>query len=344
MPFLDRHWRLRVLLACGASVVAVAYVVWCIHTALSIPPDSPYHPGPAVIVFAILIPQLLLLTARYAISIALPSRRRARLAAIRGNREAVPASLIVPHPERTVDATMQPLVIAWQPFTLRRVDSTLARVVLVLGLGLLLLVTFFVSLGSARTSPDTFPDIFLHTTLSAILMSLLVVVVLLVIIVISAISFGFASSIIAFFGRPFDVAANAEGITTHDLWGRTHHVGWSDAQLLEVSLAPSILGGYRVFTLYGRDSYVRWRDDTGSNVIAPARLDNITREEGSKRLHSLLDVIAARTGLAPRTFNGTLVAGRRNNLPRLLQRSLNLLPPALACATLAIVSSQFPPN
>lgn len=343
MPFLDRHWWVRVLLACGASAVAVVYVVWCVRTGLSIPLDSPFLFGPAALVFAVVIPLLSFPIARYAVVTALPSRRRLRLAAIRGDREAVPASLIVPHPERAADVAVEPLVIAWQPFTFRRSDSTLARVVLVLGLGLLLLVTFFASLGSAMTSSDTFPEIFLHTTLSAILMSLLVIVVLLVIIVISAIFFGFAAPVVAFFGRPFDVMADVEGITVHDLWGRTHSVRWGDARLLEVSLAPPVLGAYRVFTLYGQDSYARWRDDTDTSEHIAIRLDGITHEEGSKRLHSLLDLIAARTGLAPRTFDGTLVVDRRPNLSPLLRRSLRMLTQALACVTLATVSMLFPP-
>src|SRR5262245_18392919 len=123
MPFLDRRRWLRVMLACGTAAIAVAYVVWCVRTALSIPPDSPLDPGPAVIVFAILIPLYLFLTARYTIRIAQPSRSRARVAGIRGDREALPASRIVPHAERAPDVSAEPLVIAWRQFTFRRIET-----------------------------------------------------------------------------------------------------------------------------------------------------------------------------------------------------------------------------
>lgn len=347
MPILDRHWWLRVLLACGASILAIAYVAWCVRTALSIPPRSPFPPGPAVIPSVIVIPLLLFLTARYSVVTALPSRRRARLAAIQGVQEEVPASLIVPRPERAPDVAAAPLAIAWHPFTFRRIDSALAWVVLVLALGLLLLITFFMSLGEARASYRDFPEVFLHAMLSALLVSGLGIAFLIAATVVSAFfmggwSMGFAAPVIAFFGKPFDVVANTAGITAHDPWGRAHHVRWDDTRLLEVSIAPSVLGRYRVFTLYGRDSYARWRDDTGSDVSAPIRLHGITREEGAKRLQSMLDLIAARTGHTPRTFDSALAADRRSVLPRPLGRILRMLPLALACAVVAVVCSLFP--
>ncbi|MGZ3664935.1 MAG: hypothetical protein ACXVDA_10680 [Ktedonobacterales bacterium] len=348
MPLLDRHWWLRVLFACGASTVAVAYVVWCVRTALSIPPDSPLDPSPGVIIFVIVIPLNLFLTARYTIRIAQPSRGRARFAGIRGNPEVLPASLIVPHPERASNVSAEPLVIAWRPFTFRRIETAPLWAILILGLLLLLLITFFASVGEAMTSYHTFPEIFLHTMLSALLITLLCIAFLLAACGVAAIfsgvwSIGIATPIIAFFGRPFDVAADSEGITAHDLWGRTHHVRWDDARLLEVSIVPPVLGQYRVFTLYGCDSYVRWRDDTGSGVKARTRLDGITREEGSRRLGLLLDVIAAQTGLSPHTLERTLMAERRPSPPRLLRRGLTLIPRALACACVATASLFFPP-
>lgn len=88
MPFLDRNWWLRVLLACGTSAIALAYMVWCIRSGLSIPPDSQFIFGPSVLLFAIVIPMPLFHLTRYAVIAALPARRRARLAAIRGDQTA----------------------------------------------------------------------------------------------------------------------------------------------------------------------------------------------------------------------------------------------------------------
>ncbi len=348
MPILDRHWWLRVLLACGASAIALAYVVWCVRTGLSIPPDSPYSPGLGVLFFALLILMLLFHLAHYAVVSALPARRRALLAAIREEGDMAPVSLIVPHPERAPDVAAEPLIVAWRPLTFRRSETAPLWAVLVLGLGLLLLLIFFQSLAYAIASYHSFPEIFLHTALSAILITLLIIAFLVILVFIISVwpvvTFsGVASPIIAFFAKPFDVMADVEGVTAHNSRGREHRVRWDDARLLEVTIAPPVLGGYRVFTLYGRDSYARWRDDTGADVQSPLPLDGITREEGVERLQSLLDLIAARTGLMPRTFDGTLVAERRRHLPPLLRRSLRLLKQALVCATLATVSMLFPP-
>ncbi len=345
MPFLDRHWWLRVLLACGASVLALAYVVWCVRMGLSIPPQSPFPIG--ALTLGVFIPMLLFGVAKYAVVAALPARRRLRLAAIRGDREAVPASLIVPHPERAPEVAVELVGVAWRPLTFKRPETAPLRAALALGLGLLLLLTFFASVGSTMASYHSFPEVFLHTALSALLVTLFMIAFLVIVVIIASVwsgvvFSGIASPILAFFAKPFDVAADVNGVTAHNSRGQEHRVRWDDARLLEVSVAPRVLGRYRVFTLYGRDTYARWRDDTGSDVAAPLPLDGITREEASKRLQSLLDLIAARTGLTPRTFDDGLAVARRSRVPRMVQSVANMLPMMLGCIAVALVSIRFP--
>ncbi len=117
----------------------------------------------------------------------------------------------------------------------------------------------------------------------------------------------------ALLGRRPGVEVTPDGISTRQLWGRRQAVRWEDARLLEVT-APRRFGlkaPHRTFRLYSARSVAVWRDEL--RPLADYRLEFFEPDRPyhfqlRERMDALLDHVAKRTGLVPRTFSPRLAA------------------------------------
>jgi hypothetical protein len=108
-----------------------------------------------------------------------------------------------------------------------------------------------------------------------------------------------------FFGRPFGITATNAGVEYRTELGGRRFLRWEEIRLLEVGYSSR---DSRNYMLYGTRTSVVWTENEGVIAwrdFAPA---GVTLKEMTYRLQSLLNLIAARTGLRPRTFSKRLQA------------------------------------
>src|SRR6185437_10104300 len=112
-----------------------------------------------------------------------------------------------------------------------------------------------------------------------------------------------------------------EGVKERTRWGLQRFLRWEDARLFEVEAIQTL---NRHYTLYGPHGAVSWRDEIpayDSEAVQQRDHENyvpdgISPEEMSRRLRAALDLVTARTGLAPRTLSATLQVGASATRPK----------------------------
>lgn len=91
------------------------------------------------------------------------------------------------------------------------------------------------------------------------------------------------------YGAPARLVADSVGITWFPVLGHTRHLRWDEMHLLELAgtqQSPQ-------YILYGEHERIHWGG-------------GFSYGEKQYRFYALLDMISARTGLAPRTFTQNL--------------------------------------
>jgi hypothetical protein len=105
---------------------------------------------------------------------------------------------------------------------------------------------------------------------------------------------------------PFGIVADEEGIEERTRCGDRRRMRWEDARLLEVR-KPQSDGLAIEYILYRRHGAIKWATDYPT-LCGDTIPDGMTRQEMLGRERALVALIAARTGLVPRTFERTLQA------------------------------------
>lgn len=296
MPSKDRYWPVALAVIIIYTAAIVGGVVWFLVTtlpldnALGISPwseltcDNLYF----AILMAIFVPSFFVwcFHAR--------TRMRLRERALAGDLDAIPASRIVPHPEDAPDVAAGPLILAWRPLTssagmvLLFVLILIAMFVLIpLGaLGLFLALKYF----GVRSM-----QIALAATLS--LMAAGVVGGLLLLYK------------IARHKRASKLAVRLTASRDGLRWERgaeAREIPWYEACLLEVWLGTGSRGGKRwaAYRLYGRNTWIEWSELPANLIMA----EEMGYDELVRRQHLLLDLIATKSRLTPRTFAKRLQA------------------------------------
>ena len=122
--------------------------------------------------------------------------------------------------------------------------------------------------------------------------------------------------------QPTGAIFTDEGAQERTAWRRRRMVRWEDARLLEVGLENN---QYRQYILYGANgAFARWMDYLPTGAIGATSLvrtswhmpDSGSNEDMSRRLREALALVAARVGLAPRTFVGGLKEKTTTTEPR----------------------------
>jgi hypothetical protein len=296
MPTVDRYWWAETLFALVLAAGAIVAAVLPVLTVLPLKTFGEDISGNLLAVLATGL--LLLLTALVLAFMSVRARYRARMrrSVFRGMQDAIPMSRLTVHPEAAPDVATEPLVLEW----IVSARTKLARGQLLVLHGLLLLATLVLSEAYLAlvlreehpTGPSDVPRIL--TIAGMVLVAVLTVVLLGII----------GRALPTLFGRPFGITASDGGIMAKTMFGSNRRLRWEDMRLLEV--ATSRTPGGRQFFLQGGRVTISW-----SNVEANSRdfrPHGMTAEEMTVRVQAMLDLINARTGLAPRTFTKTLRA------------------------------------
>lgn len=216
-----------------------------------------------------------------------------RLAALRGDADAMPLAEIHPDPTLAPDVAQQPLELRWRTggwtrllqIPLLGIKALLALATV--GLTIFQFVApFFPAFQPSK--PMSVTEIIVRVAVALVLSGIVAVLCVL-------------GARIAphLFGRPFGVSATTSGIDAHTELGSHIHIAWDEMRLLEVATGGKT--AKRRFSLYAPGKRIGWAEYT-SGLGAEYAPVGATATEMTLREATLLSLIAARTGLVPRTL------------------------------------------
>lgn len=292
MPSVDRYWRRGLWIGIGMGAVAIVFIATSVIVSILAFGETFFQ---AVTSHDVWLMVGILLFSRWLIGLALEGRWREQLRArdIGGMQSLMLPAALQPHPEDAPDVSHEPLQLLWltdsEARTPRRtVVAALGISALVVAVGSGILVILF--LAFALFWPAA--------------ISLLVLIV---------------AGLVVRWWRTSRPPPNTEAIPAHGVvateTGLTCRrpgkadvsIAWPEARLLEV-WRTSMGGGsnFAGYALFSDQAMIEWRDY--SQEHAPVAYDGSSYSEMRRRQRALLDLIAARTGLTPRTFVKELAA------------------------------------
>jgi hypothetical protein len=259
-------------------------------------------------------------------------RHRIRLAALQGDVGAMPLAAIGVHSAAAPDVAEQPLELMWR-------TGIVIRVFYVPILGLQALAAL-ISVGATvvgQVAPIFMPPppYLVNATPPMSVMEIVLRIAGACVVVALVVGFGilFVRAIPHLFGRPFGLSATNLGIDARTEWGSRVHMAWDEIRLLEVAKGDT--QSKRRFDLYASGKRIGWTEymlGLGAQYVPVG----VTTSEMTLRQAALLNLVVARTGLAPRTLAKTLA--RRPTPARAAKRSssaITLLVLALIVAGIA---------
>jgi hypothetical protein len=289
MPQWDRYWPLGLVSGALLMAASLTLSVWYLASLFSLPQHVGLPPLTDPGEFGGLViwgggPAGLSL-----FSSARAARKRSdlRSAALRGDVAAIPlARLTVPPEEAPAEADLPITFVERTPTNSRR--AQIAGNIL-LGFLFCLLWGFFFALMAVLLRSINFPDDpLVFAALTSFLLAAFIALALYYV--------GRASGAHAAYG----VRADVTGIRQLRRDGEGSLLRWEDARLLELSTDSAGAAKYDHYTLYFADATVRWRDYR-LPAGTPTKT-NVSLAESDRQLHQLLALVAARTGLQPRTL------------------------------------------
>jgi hypothetical protein len=301
MPFLDRFWWLRA--AGGGGLIIAALALANAYSASARPNSSAAaSPWPGAI-FTLLLPLVAITVALRWSYEAWRARRRAiaRRQALAGALNAMPVAAFSGDPSRAPELGGKPLVIMWRP------NSRIQRAILLIAL--LTATLDFVIVYGARQLMGVKLPIPVHLDSFWPRLALLSVILLLVALHVAIV----LAAPLALRLRT-GVTFTSKGVKQRTRWGLKRFLRWEDANLFEVESIQTL---NRRYTLYGLHGAVSWCDEIpayDSEAVQQRDHENyvpdgVSPEEMSRRLRASLHLVAARTGLAPRTLSASLQVG-----------------------------------
>ena len=105
----------------------------------------------------------------------------------------------------------------------------------------------------------------------------------------------------SYLGKPYGVRATDDGLWSYARTGRKQLLRWEEFRLLEV--IPDGNGRHsQTYKLYSETAVATWSNEPPSSIL----LSGLAMQEFRQRHQALLNLIAARTSLLPRTFDKKL--------------------------------------
>lgn len=299
----DRFWWAQrvvgVLLAIACLILAIQSVLLAYDIA-QFPGDSPRES-------AILHDQaeeIWLLAAGFALfavqgmvliwaSFPAQKRSRCRLLAIGGNQEAMPRASVKVDAGKAPALSSEPLELFRRASAVDRRVKTAGYIIVLLfcaPMAGLLLVLAYVLATTNQAGMSLFERGALELLIAGVAVGLVVILV------------AVTRYLPSFLGRPYGVTATEDGLWSYPQAGRKRFLRWGEMRLFEV-IASTRGRRYRAYKLYSRDAIAAWSNDPPSSLAEMG----LTRQEFEERHQALLNLIAARTGLLPRTLDEKLI-------------------------------------
>jgi hypothetical protein len=299
----ERYWWAEALLAVLAFIGMLVFAIRILLTMPQVGPIFTADERNQEVGLAILVAVVGVGSGMFFLAVSLRDwrRMRRRWAALRGDLSAMPLSRFIPDASKVPDVSAKPLELSW------RATRSSAYVY---GAGILIevLVSLVVLVGlpawlwfvliTGKLAPLTFDPGNLAAYAYLILGPIGGVV--LVIVTVRLLPW--------LFGRPFGLAATTSGIEQRTELGGKRSLRWEDMRLFEVETAglADTVAADRFYCVHGGRSRVQWRDPPGQ--AGQHKPVGITADEMARRHTLLLNLIYARTGLAPRTLTKSLQA------------------------------------
>ncbi len=300
MPFFDRFWRLRLLIALCVLLCAVAVPVRYLVVLYTLRRSD----RPDVIDFICAGGLLLALTVVAGwLGKSAPracTRQECRLAALAGDQDTMPRLYMADNVSDDL-ARQDHLFIYWRsPWYHRFITSVIYGVFALPFIGFLSLfiLGFFVALLPINSRP--LAEVFVWFRPPVMLFLLFAVYFFCMVTYVALTSLA---------GRSAGVEVTTDGLIARRYWGRTVFIPWKDARLLEVSgtwLDPE-------FRLYSPHAVARWRNQTLSFPMHyPSRIP-VFRPLGSQgddvlaHFEAICAAIRSHSGLVPRSLSRNLI-------------------------------------
>jgi hypothetical protein len=234
-------------------------------------------------------------------------RHRKRAATLHGDYSGAPLSIIRPYPERAPDVSAQPLEIMWRMSPLYAIMFGIVFGLVALEMLTIVAVAPLILLAS-QFAPWIAPSFVDQTqygqplsggeiTATAVLGAL----TLGAIVLIAWFSARFGPIL---FGKPYGLRATATGIEQFTLVGGRKRIAWNEMRLFEVARGRNPATAH-IFTLYAPKKVVSWVEYRSSAITAQFPV-GATEIENALRTAALVNLIAARAGLEPRTLDSRL--------------------------------------
>jgi|GEM_PF-6565181 len=294
IPFLDRFWQIRLLLAGVLLASASALIVWAFSALMPFDSAIVQRITP-VSAFAVVAALCLVACASYAARAAMRARDRKqrRLAAISGEQDRlslasspyIGSATPTIGEEQTLSGTLSLSFRATLLALLAALVCLVGFVVSVTYVSTIIWTTLDGDLAyqtqfiGARLAPPVFTGLFALSALGVIVCAVGL----------------WASFRAALYLTPFTITLNAEGITWRIHRRPPIRLRWSDLLLLEVAHLDTPNGYAQLYRLYSQRAAIRW----------------MARSAGLAGLPAL---ISAQTGLALRTLDPTLTIPTPNKL------------------------------
>ena len=294
MRLPEWYWWVEALLGLAAGVGAIVAPVIYLDQQLPLDQELGSSYTTDLLLATALGGVLLVLTLMLVIT-AVRSRMRyhQRKLALSGNLDALPLSRITPKPANAPDVSMQPLSLLWSASRgIRILERPLHVLLAVVQAAVPLLLLIAIGVAIVQDPQRIFTATWAQrlAVIGAVCLGAIVIALLVF----------YARAVPTYFGRPFGVTATDEGIECRTQLGRRFFVPWIEMRLFEVDGSGATGFGRRRFRLYGSRHIAEWQDNPLKyNEFAPHEM---APEEMAARLQAVVNLIAARTDLAPRTL------------------------------------------
>lgn len=219
-------------------------------------------------------------------------RLRRRLCAIEGDQEAMPLARIKVDASEAPELSSESLELLWRATPYRgRIMTRLYTSIIVVFAPFVMLCLYLAYCLATNTLPFGSGHLEPISPLERVgLLAVLLVVTALLLFLIMFIVSNFPSER----GRPYGVAASNDGLWYYPPVGKRRLLLWEEIRLLEVSKK-----GDREYKLYDGNTFARWLEQPPSYWVSVG----MSKEEFEQRHQALLNLVAARTHLLPRTFD-----------------------------------------
>jgi hypothetical protein len=311
MRQMDRYWWLGLLASLVIGAAALAFVIWqAVLLWDVIQFDSTYGGDPELdslagrstgIAVAVGIVGLVFAWTLFKEAHVAHKRRLGRMQALAGNPNAIPPAQITASPAQAPDLEATgngQFRLLWQATAAGRRYALIGYAVVQLMLGIFFISMLFMFFA-------VFSQIHFSFGLdwrSAQLIGALALFVLFF----GGLPIGlmiFTSPMRSILIQPYGVIATPNGLTSVAANGKATYIPWSEARVLEVFFSSSSgTRSQRRYQLYGTRSSVEWLDAPPKRWLAVIEPPDASLAEYERQHQFLLNLIAARTDLVPRTF------------------------------------------